>query len=311
MAETKQDDLVVFNNYITHEKTTNYLAGVLGEGKREAFITNCVSMVSSSTDLQKCTPSSIMYAAIKTTALNLPLDASLGMAYVLPFKNNKKGGVMEAQLQIGYKGMIALCHRTNTFTRLTVEMVYAGEIEHIDRLSGDIIFNWIQDNDERKKLKVAGVVAYFRLANGFEKTLFMSDKELEEHGKKYSQTYKRGFGLWVDNPIAMKKKTTLKLLLEKFAPKSTQLSNALKYDQSIIDESGHHYADNSKTGKSDEEQLVELEELYKTGEFILSDEEILHIERILSQKEVLSYSKAIKHLKSKQVKDGSEENNID
>ena len=68
-----------------------------------------------------------------------------------------------------------------------------GEIEFIDRLSGDYKFNWLIDN--RDSSKTIGYVAYMKLRNGFEKSLYMSIQDLKSHGVKYSQTFKKGFGL--------------------------------------------------------------------------------------------------------------------
>ena len=47
----------------------------------------------------------------------------------------------------------------------------------------------------------------------------------------YSQTAKRGFGLWVDNYDAMARKTVLKLLLAKWGPLSVEMQTALLRDQ--------------------------------------------------------------------------------
>ena len=71
-----------------------------------------------------------------------------------------------------------------------------------DRLTGEIEFDWL-DDAEREKKQVIGYVAYFELLNGYQQTLYMSKAEVEAHAKKYSQTYKQGFGVWKDNFDAM------------------------------------------------------------------------------------------------------------
>src|SRR5690606_37764336 len=78
--------------------------------------------------------------------------------------------------------------------------------------------------------------SYFKLRNGFEKTLYMTVEELTAHGKKFSQTFKKGYGLWKDDFDGMARKTVVKLNLSKNAPLSieTQLSKALIYDQAAI-----------------------------------------------------------------------------
>ena len=62
----------------------------------------------------------------------------------------------------------------------------------------------------------------------------MSVEELKKHGKKYSQTYKKWFGLWETDFDAMATKTVIKLLLSKFAPLSVEMQTAMIVDQWII-----------------------------------------------------------------------------
>lgn len=275
-----------------------------------SFLMSVLNCTQNNDALSIAEPQSVLMASAVAATLNLPIDPNLGMAYIIPFKDSKRGGATFAQFQIGYKGFIALCHRTRQFSRINVEMVYEGEIKRIDRLTGDIEFEWNQDQDARKNLKIIGCVAYFRLNNGFEKSLFMTDTELEAHGKKYSQTYKRGFGLWKDDPIGMKKKTTLKLLLEKFAPKSVEMMKAIKSDQGVIND----YDAENVTYPDNDSNVIDLDELnarkeqekkesitYLTNalnekEELLPVEESMNIRRIIEQEEVESFAKARKYL---------------
>ena len=135
-------------------------------------------------------------------------------------------------------------------------LVKEGEIVKFDRLSGEIEFDWIESQVEREKAKTSGFVAYFRLLNGFEKSLYMTAEELEAHAKKYSKNYaKYGTGLWKDSFDDMAKKTVLKLLLSKFGPLNTQLERAIKEDQTVDGE----YDDNpTRKPELTEEQEAEI-----------------------------------------------------
>ena len=82
--------------------------------------------------------------------------------------------------------------------------------------------------------KVIGYMAYFKLINGFEKYFYMTREEAERHGKKYSQTFKRGTGLWSTEFDTMSKKTVLKMLLSKFGILSIEMQRAVEFDQSIV-----------------------------------------------------------------------------
>lgn len=96
-------------------------------------------------------------------------------------------------------------------------------------------------------------MAYFILLNGFRKAEFMSNEEIEAHAKRYSKSYKSGYGVWKDNFDAMAKKTVLKLLLSRYAPLSIEMQTAIAEDQKVGDE----YADN-KPGSSLEVEDAEV-----------------------------------------------------
>ena len=94
--------------------------------------------------------------------------------------------------------------------------------------------------------QVIGYMAYIRLTNGFEKTVYWTVEECKAHALRYSQTYKKGYGIWKDNFDAMALKTVLKHLIVKYCPKSAELQKAIKDDQSVTNEANvSTYADNT------------------------------------------------------------------
>lgn len=234
-----------FNMTLTAPNTQNYLLQVLGAKKQE-FVNNVTALVANDTALQECEPLSIMYSAIKATALDLPLDKNLGFAYVIPYDNKKKG-VKEAQFQMGYKGFVQLAIRSGQFKTINVTEVRKGEIIDTDLLTGEVK---LQRLPNRETLSVVGYIAYFRLTNGFEKTLFMSVDDMNLHAMQYSQTYKssnkyvKENSKWTTDFDSMAKKTVLKLLLNRYAPLSVEMRSAITADQAVISEKGEEYVDN-------------------------------------------------------------------
>lgn len=237
--------LAAFNRTITDERTQKYLAQVLGE-KKNSFVNNVTALVSNNEALQQCDPLTVMYAAIKATALNLPLDPNLGFAYVIPFWNNKKGK-QEAQFQLGYRGYLQLAMRSGQFRTINDRDVREGEIVGEDYVSGEMQF---KKREHREELPIVGYVAYLELLNGFRKMSYWSVEEINQHGLKYSQTYanerSRAYSKWVTDFDAMARKTVLKLLLAKYAPMSTEIQQAITTDQAVIDAKGNvdSYIDN-------------------------------------------------------------------
>ena len=251
-----------FNACIANESTQMYLQQVLHE-KRSSFVNNITALVSNNANLQECQPMSLVYAGLKATALDLPLDPNLGFAYIIPYKNTKKG-VTEAQFQIGYKGFIQLAIRSGQFLLINVTEIHEGELVGENILTGEIDF---VRQPNRESLPVIGYAAFFRLTNGFSKTLYMTVGEVKAHAGKYSQTYSskldhiRNASKWTTDFDAMAKKTVLKLLLSKYAPLSVEMQTAIQNDQAVIDDQGEaQYLDNP------EEQTVSIEEVQEAVE---------------------------------------------
>ena len=249
-----------FNQFLANPRTQDYLTTVLAE-KKASFVNNITALVSNNAMLQNCKPDTLMFASLKATALDLPLDQSLGFAYVLPYKDNKTG-VTSAQFQMGYKGFVQLALRTGQFKTLNATDVREGELVDEDFVTGELTFKKAED---REKLPVVGYVAYFKLLNGFEKYYYMTMAEMKAHALRYSQTYKKGYGLWADKDMfsSMALKTVLKLLISKYAPLSVEMRDAIKADQAVMNKpEEYEYVDNqeqpapaSETAKAKAEEV--------------------------------------------------------
>lgn len=200
-------------------------------GKNSAtFATSVMQIANSNTMLRTADPTSIFNAACMAATLNLPLQNGLGFAYIVPFKNNKERKV-EAQFQIGYKGFIQLAQRSGQFKRLVALPVYKNQLLKKDFING-FEFDWEQEPE--KDENPIGYYAYFKLVNDFSAELYMSHDDIVKHAQRYSQTFKKGFGVWHDNFEAMALKTVMKLLLSKQAPLSVEMQQAVLADQAVV-----------------------------------------------------------------------------
>lgn len=212
--------------YFSQEVAQKKLQELLGK-KATSFATSVLQVVSNSKLLANAEPQSVFNAACMAAVLDMPINQNLGLAYILPYNDKDKGQV--AQFQIGYKGFIQLAQRSGQFKTISAAPIYEGQIISSNPLKGyEFDFN-IQPKGEP-----VGYAAYFELINGFQKTIYMTVDELKAHGGKYSQTFKKGFGLWRDNFDAMAQKTVLKLLISKYAPLSIEMQKAVIADQSLI-----------------------------------------------------------------------------
>ncbi len=190
-----------------------------------SFGTSIMQIVNSNAMLLDAEPMSIFNAACMAATLNLPVNNNLGFAYIVPYRNK---GRVEAQFQLGYKGFIQLAQRSGQFKRINTCPVYDTDAEE------DVYQRLTSLIPRKPSGQIIGYIAYFQLLNGYEANLTMTMEELEAHAKRYSQTYKRGFGVWADNFEAMAKKTVIKLLLSQQAPLSIEMQKAVLSDQSVI-----------------------------------------------------------------------------
>ena len=230
-----------FNMFIANPRTQDYLTTVLAE-KKASFVNNLTALVSNNAALQVCKPDTLMFASLKATALDLPLDQNLGFAYVLPYKDNKTG-TTSAQFQMGYKGFVQLALRTGQFKTLNATDVREGELVDENFVTGELTF---KKAENRESLPVIGYVGYFKLLNGFEKYHYMTVAEMKAHAMRFSQTFRKGYGLWADKDMfdSMAKKTVIKLLLSKYAPLSVEMRDAIKADQAVMQkEDKYDYVD--------------------------------------------------------------------
>ena len=253
MAETtnnavakKSNDQPRFSVAIQEKKYQELINNTLGDKEvARTFVAEITSVVANNSYIARCTTPSIIGAGLTAQALRLPLNQSLGFAYIVPYKN--ADGFYMAQFQIGWKGLVQLCQRTNQFAKLGVRPVHEGEWVGQDEF-GEDMFKFDHKFDSKK---VVGYFAYFRLLSGFEKTLYWTAEQCEAHGTKYSQAH-RGKNKGSDNDNwtkmfdDMAMKTVLKQLLSKYAPMSVEISTAVERDQSVIEGDKVTYVDNEK-----------------------------------------------------------------
>lgn len=245
---------LTIKNLFQKDEVRNKFQEMLGK-RAPSFITSVLQIVASNNLLSKADPHSVYHSAAVAATLDLPLNNNLGFAYIVPYNQSfqdesgqwKKKQV--AQFQLGYKGFKQLALRSGQFKAMNSTDVREGEIKEHNRLTGEIKFEWVQDETEREKLPIVGYLSYFELLNGFSQTFYMSIKKLEKHGKKYSQTYKNDKGLWKDDFDSMCMKTVTKLNLSKNAPLSVDMQKAITFDQAVINDSDTEdvtYTDNEE-----------------------------------------------------------------
>lgn len=225
VATTETKQAPTLQSLMGSGAVTKKLNDVLGsEKKASAFISSVISVANGNNLLRKADPMTVLGSAMVAATLDLPVVPTLGMAYIVPYKG-------QAQFQLGYKGLIELAERSGQFKNIIDEAVYEGQLVKKNKFTGEYEF----DEDAKKSDVVIGYMARMDLINGFSKTIFWTKEEVEAHASKFSQAFRSGYASpWKSDFDAMARKTVLKALFSKYAPKSIAIQQAIKFDQAVV-----------------------------------------------------------------------------
>lgn len=224
VAEQPKCGVPALNKMLNSDAMKKKFADMLGK-KSVGFMASISNVVTNNDLLQKADTTSIVLAAGLAAALDLPINPNLGFAAIIPFNDTKKN-ICLAQFQIMRDGWVELALRTGQVVSLVNEPVCEGELVSRNRFRDEYVF----DETKRASDKIIGYMAYIKLINGFEKTVYMTMDECKAHALKYSKTFKKGYGLWKDDFNSMALKTVLKKLIKKYCPKSIEMQRAIEGD---------------------------------------------------------------------------------
>ena len=196
--------------------------------------------------LAECDPLSMLGALMNCAALGLEPNTPLGHAYLIPFKNNKKG-ITEVQMVVGYKGLIDLARRSGQLASIHADVVYSddelfsheyGSNQHLRHRPGP------------RKGKRLGAYAYVKLNLGdgitAEGHRYMTMDEIIAHRNTHSKNWQTAvkFGktaesLWDEkNPAfeSMATKTVVRALANRGElPMSIEFISAMEQDEQKAD----------------------------------------------------------------------------
>ena len=289
MAEKNELNVMGQIKWMLSEETVKKkFSEVLGQ-KAPQFMASITNVVQGSEQLKQCDAKSILGAAFVAATYDLPIDQNLGFAAIVPYNNSKWNPAtkeyekhMEAQFQVMYKGLIQLAIRSGYYERMNCAAVYEDELVSYNPITGEVEF--IKDfskatqRDAGDDSKVAGYYAWFRLKTGYYQELYMTKKAVENHARKYSQSYRTDLNKgkknskWTTDFEAMALKTVIKMLLSKWGILSIDMQRAIQDDQKTYDEGT--YGDNQTDrieatdpfeNREDDEGEKEQEELKQVG----------------------------------------------
>jgi len=201
--------------------------------------------------LLACTPTSFLAAVFTAAQLGLEVGSHLGEAFVVPFRNNKANRT-DAQLIIGYKGLVRLMWDSEQIASLSDVVVHekdrieyrqgdAEEIVHSPYVPPAELLARLSSNGkltekEKEALDPGAAIAYYAIIEtkgGGRRRAFMWVSEVFQHRDRYARNSGDSDSVWKTNPDAMALKTVIRKAT-KLAPRSIErpsLQQAIALDE--------------------------------------------------------------------------------
>jgi len=253
LIKTPQNKIVQFAKSDTIKTRFNEVFNNLS--KTNSFLTSLINIVNNSKSLQNCDYETVFGAALVAASLDLPVNPTLGFAYLLPYGS-------KCQLILGYKAYIQLAIRSGHYKSIHCSSVYEDELDYYNYLTGEIKFTdqetWNQRNNEEDD-KIVGYYSCFKLLNAFEKQFYMTINKVQKHAVKYSKSYTStsSTNIWKSDFNSMALKTVVRQLLRKWGILSIEMQTALKSDSGAIDmDENITYDDNPKFVLKEKEEVA-------------------------------------------------------
>ena len=244
--------------------------------KAQGFMSSVIQIVGNNRLLSKSDSVTVLNAAATAASLDLPINQSLGFAWIVPYKGH-------AQFQLGWKGFVQLAQRTGQYHRINVVNVYENQFKGYNALTEDLDADFSAVGSG----EVVGYAAYFRLVNGFEKLVYWDKEKVLAHAKKYSKSFGSSNSPWSDEDQfdAMAKKTVLKNTLSKWGIMSIEIQTAVIADQSVQSKEGQYqYIDNQSgldiQAVDEEKEAQRIKEHIDNAETL---EELAQVHGLVSQ----------------------------
>lgn len=183
----------------------NALKGTV-EDKKRMFRVYLTAMQTTPKILE-CEPISVIGAIMQAAQVGLSLDTVFGEAFLIP-RWNKNAGATVCGFQIGYKGLCKLARTSDHGLRdIYARVVYQNDHFSYSYEPKRLEHTPCEDPDARGPLKYAYAKVIWKEDN-YDRFVVVTQAEIKK-AQAASDSFKKNFGPWLDNPDAMWAKTSL------------------------------------------------------------------------------------------------------
>lgn len=191
---------------------------------KERFLRLALSSFRANPKLMQCSKPSLVNAFLSAAAMGVEPNTPLGEAFLIPRKN--KAGQLEANFQLGYKGLLTLARRSGKIISIHADVVFDGDTYDSQHGSQPMLIH----KPTRERESRGSVVCYYACAHlvggGFQ-FVEMLPFEIEERRQRAASS--SATSPWDTDYQAMAIKTVL-IELCKFLPRTPALSYATSND---------------------------------------------------------------------------------
>lgn len=183
-----------------------------------------ITLIRKTPDLMKCTTESVLGAVMTCAQLGM-MPGPSNEVWIIP-RRDKKSGILQAEFQLGYQGMVSLFWRHPAAAGLSATTVYAGdEFEHEEGLEPRLLHKPARSHPGEP-------VAYYaiaRTASGGVMWKVLYPWQIEKHRMRSSAPNSPA---WRNDYEAMAHKTCIRMLF-KVMPKTVDTARGLAHDGTV------------------------------------------------------------------------------
>lgn len=207
------------------------------KGNERRIARTLVTALQGNPYLQTCTGLSLVGAAIQTAQLGLEVGGPLGQAYIVPYWSTKHGANL-AQVQVGYRGLLNLAHRSGQVKALFAHPVHRADAFRFQLGSNPKVVHTPADGDRGE---VTHYYAVLRTITGGVDIEVATVADIKAHRQKYVKPPKFGTSPWDTNFDQMACKTLLRKIAKR-CPISIDFQKA-----AVLDEYGEQEVEQGMT----------------------------------------------------------------
>lgn len=201
-------------------------------GGTERLMRLALTTIRRNPKLLNCSMPSLMGSLLECGALGLEPNTPLAQAYIVPY-NNKSSGTVDAQLIVGYQGLIDLAYRSSAVETIYALAVRAKDVFKVSFGTQECLHHDIPKGNFKDRGVIVAFYAYAKLKGGaYRFTEPWPIDRMEDHAKRFSPSANSSSSPWQTDFESMGRKTMVRQLVN-WLPRSTEIMRAIESDGGI------------------------------------------------------------------------------